>query len=121
MTEAKTYAGIRTMKVPTVLQPLAIQGAGAWEGSRSDRLFPGRGPVLGQALGSPFMTAGVRTDRITAGLRGTHGRLAVEAGISDDVVAASLGHESFAVTEKHYAGRDAVAGARIDRVAAALY
>lgn len=54
------------------------------------------------------------------GLRGTHGRLAVEAGISGDVVAASLGHESFEVTEQHYAGSDAVTGARIDRVASAL-
>jgi integrase len=53
-------------------------------------------------------------------LRGTHGRLALEAGISGDVVAASLGHESFAVTEQHYAGSDAVNGARVDRVAAAL-
>jgi integrase len=54
------------------------------------------------------------------GLRGTHGRLALEAGISSEVGAASLGHESFEVTKAHYAGNDAVAGARIDRVAAAL-
>jgi hypothetical protein len=31
-----------------------------------------------------------------------------------------LGHESFAVTERHYAGSDAVAAARVDRVAGAL-
>jgi integrase len=54
------------------------------------------------------------------GLRGTHGRLAVEAGISGDVVAASLGHENFNVTTEHYAGRDAVAGAMADLVAASL-
>jgi len=54
------------------------------------------------------------------GLRGTHARLAVEAGISGDVVAASLGHESFAVTAAHYAGADAVADAAADRVARAL-
>jgi len=54
------------------------------------------------------------------GLRGTHARLAVEAGISGDVMAASLAHESFAVTAAHYAGTDAVADAAADRVARAL-
>lgn len=44
------------------------------------------------------------------GLRGTHGRLAVEAGISADVVAASLRHQN--VTTEHGAGRDAVAAAQ---------
>ena len=54
------------------------------------------------------------------GLRGTHARLAVEAGISGDVVAASLGHESFATTAASYAGPDAVTGAAADRVADTL-
>jgi len=54
------------------------------------------------------------------GLRGTHARLAVEAGISGDVLAASLGHESFAVTAGHHARADAVADAAADRMARAL-
>jgi integrase len=54
------------------------------------------------------------------GLRGTHARLAVEAGTSGDVVARNLGHESFGVTTDHDAGQDAVADAATDRVANAL-
>ncbi len=54
------------------------------------------------------------------GLRGTHAKLAVEAGISGYIVAASLGHESFATTAGHYAGADAVADAAASRVANAL-
>jgi hypothetical protein len=41
------------------------------------------------------------------GLQGTHARLDVEAGISGDVVAASLGHERFATTAASYADADA--------------
>jgi len=54
------------------------------------------------------------------GLRGTHATLAVGAGISGDAVAASLGHESFAVTASHYAQPEAVSGARLARVADTL-
>ena len=51
------------------------------------------------------------------GLRGVHAELAVAAGVTGDVVAASLGHESFNTTAQHYAGGEAVAGARVARVA----
>jgi integrase len=54
------------------------------------------------------------------GLRGTHARLAVEAGMSGDVFAKSLGHENFNVTTDHYAGHGAVADAAASRVAEAL-
>ena len=118
ITAAKTAAGVRTVKLPPVLQPL-LKGLAA--GKRpSERLFGDvdrswvRRPVrrMCRTAGVPVVSA--------HGLRGTHSRLAVEAGISGEVVAASLGHESFEVTKAHYAGSDAVAGARIDRVAAAL-
>jgi integrase len=118
ITRAKTEAGIRTMKIPTVLQPLLKELANGKQSS--DRLF---GEVdrmwvrrhvrrLCKMAGVPMVSP--------HGLRGTHGRLAVEAGISGDVVAASLGHESFAVTQEHFAGRDAAAGPKADRVAATL-
>jgi len=42
------------------------------------------------------------------GRRGTHATLAVGAGITGDAVAASLGHENFAVTAAHYARPEAV-------------
>jgi integrase len=119
VTEAKTYAGIRTMKVPTVLQPFLKELA---RGKQSgDRLFGDVDRYWVRHSVRRFCRLASVPIVSPHGLRGTHGRLAVEAGISGDVVAASLGHESFAVTEKHYAGSDAVAGARIDRVAAALY
>lgn len=118
ITSAKTAAGVRTMKVPPVLQPLLKALA---DGKQpSDRIFGvvNRHWVLRSvkricaAAGVPLVPA--------HGLRGTHARLAVEAGISGDVVAASLGHESFATTTASYAGADAVAGAAADRVADTL-
>lgn len=58
---------------------------------------------------------------ITAhGLRGTHASLAVGAGISGPAVAASLGHETFGVTSRHYATAESVAGAAADRFQAAI-
>lgn len=45
---------------------------------------------------------------------------AVGAGISGDAVAASLGHESFAVTAAHYAQPEAVFGAKAAKVADTL-
>lgn len=51
------------------------------------------------------------------GLRGTHATLAVGVGISGEAVAASLGHESFAVTAAHYAQPEAVSGAKAAKVA----
>jgi integrase len=54
------------------------------------------------------------------GLRGTHATLAVEAGVTGDVVAAALGHESFAVTAGHYASAESVTSARTRKVEKAL-
>lgn len=49
-------------------------------------------------------------------LRGLYATLAVESGAVSDAVAASLGHSSFAVTERHYASAAAVHNARTARV-----
>lgn len=49
-------------------------------------------------------------------LRGLHATLAVESGVVSDMVAASLGHGSFAVTQRHYAQESTVRGARAQRV-----
>jgi integrase len=118
ITRAKTEAGIRTMKVPEVLQPLLRALA---DGKHpSDRIFGvvNRHWVL-RSVKRICVAAGVPIV-LAHGLRGTHARLAVEAGISGDVVAASLGHESFATTAASYAGQDAVAGAAAARVTDAL-
>lgn len=118
ITSAKTQAGVRRLRLPAVLQPLFQKLA---RGKQPvDRLFGdvNRHWVL-RAVRRICKTAGVPTVP-THGLRGTHAKLAVEAGISGDVVAASLGHESFAITAAHYAGQDAVAGAAADRVVGVL-
>ena len=118
ITSAKTEAGVRRLRLPAVLQPLFQNLA---QGKQPvDRLFGdvNRHWVL-RAVHRICKTAGVPTVP-THGLRGTHAKLAVEAGISGDVVAASLGHESFAITAAHYAGHDAVASAAADRVVGVL-
>ena len=46
------------------------------------------------------------------GMRGLHATLAMDAGVTGHVVAASLGHESVTTTETSYAKREAVSGAR---------
>lgn len=53
-------------------------------------------------------------------LRGLNATLALEGGATTDAVARSLGHGSFAITEKHYADPSAVVNARVARIAAAL-
>lgn len=52
----------------------------------------------------------------THSLRGLWATLAVESGAASHVVAANLGHHSFAVTERHYAQGSAVANAATARV-----
>ena len=53
-------------------------------------------------------------------LRGLYATLAVETGALAESVATSLGHGSFAMTEKHYAQPSAVSNSKIARVAGTL-
>ena len=53
-------------------------------------------------------------------LRGLYATLAVESGAVSDAVAASLGHGSFAITERHYAAPASVHNAKTARVALLL-
>ena len=53
-------------------------------------------------------------------LRGLHSTLAIEAGATANLVAAALGHGSFAVTARHYADPDALLGAQARRATSAL-
>ena len=50
------------------------------------------------------------------GLRDTHATLAVEAGVTRDAVAASVGHGSFAVTAGHYAKAEAITSTRTHQI-----
>jgi integrase len=118
ITDAKTEAGERTLRLPRVLQPLL---AGLASGKEpNDRLFGNvtRHWVL-HSVKRCCAAAGVRV--VTPhGLRGTHAKVAREVGVSGVLLAAAMGHESETTTTEHYAGRSAVAQAAVDRVAGAL-
>ena len=53
-------------------------------------------------------------------LRGLHSTIAMERGATSGVVAAALGHGSFAVTARHYVHPDTLANAKARKVSAAL-
>jgi hypothetical protein len=53
-------------------------------------------------------------------MRGLHGTLAVDSGITSHAVTAALGHEAFRTTVESYAQRDAVTSAQQKRVLGVL-
>lgn len=53
-------------------------------------------------------------------LRGLHSTIAMERGATSGVVAAALGHGSFAITARHYVNPDTLANAKARKVSAAL-
>jgi integrase len=108
--EAKTRAGVRRLSVPEGLREHLLRLADGRPGDAP--LFPGVSRhtinatvkrICGEA-GVPVVPA--------HGMRGLHATLAVSAGATSNLVAQSLGHESFAITEKCYASPDAVSAAR---------
>lgn len=111
--DAKTEAGKRTLRIPdplrTYLQHLAAN-------RKPDALLFGqhwrdwpRESVqrICEATGVPMVTA--------HGMRGLHSTLAMEAGVTGHVVAASLGHETVSTTVQSYAKPEAVAAAQQQR------
>ena len=118
ITNAKTEAGERTLKLPKVLQPL-LAGL-AKDKKPEDRLFGevNRHWVL-RAVKRCCKAAGVPV--VTPhGLRGTHAKVAREVGVSGVLLAAAMGHESETTTTEHYAGRNAVQQGAIERVTEAV-
>jgi integrase len=118
ITDTKTEAGERTLKLPAVLQPLLA--ALAKEKEHEERLFGDvdRHWVL-RAVKRCCKSAGVRV--VTPhGLRGTHAKVAREVGMSGVLLAQAMGHESETTTTEHYAGRGAVQQGAIERVTAAI-
>jgi integrase len=115
VTDAKTEAGERTLKLPAKLQPLLAKLANGK--SPDERLFGQntRHWVL-HSVKRCCQAAGVRIVS-PHGLRGTHAKMAREVGVSGVLLAQAMGHESESTTTEHYAGRTAVANAAIDRVA----
>ena len=116
----KTRNARRFLDVPTVLQPRLIKLASQ---RRPEELLFGTSRVgkprvhqiLWQTVHRICDAAGV--PRVcTHSLRGLWATLGVQAGAVSHAVAASLGHGSFAMTEKHYAQPEAVSGARTARM-----
>jgi integrase len=116
--DSKTEAGRRTLQVPDVLRSYLLALA---KGKRSEDLLFGRHwrdwprdwvQRICKAAGVPRVTA--------HGMRGLHGTLAVETGLSAHAVAAALGHESVTTTLQSYAKAGAGAGARQQKVLTVL-
>src|SRR6188768_1418107 len=112
--DSKTEAGKRTLQVPDLLREHLL---GLVEGKKAsdllfgyhDRNWPRKWVArICKAAGVPRVTA--------HGMRGLHGTLAVETGLSAHAVAAALGHESVTTTLQSYAKAGAGASARQEKV-----
>ena len=94
--DSKTEAGKRTLQVPDFLRPYLLAARGGEEVGRPALRVPRRNwprkwvQRICKAAGVPRVTA--------HGMRGLHGTLAVETGMSAHAVAAALGHESVTTT-----------------------
>lgn len=119
--EGKTQNARRHLEVPAVLSPLLLRLA---EGRRSEELLFGVNPLTGRPYRRQSMHHTVQSICSKAGvprvcthsLRGLWATLAVKSGAVSHAVAESLGHHSFAVTQKHYAEPAAVKNAATARV-----
>lgn len=116
--DAKTEAGKRTLRVPDLLRPYL------------QRLAEGRAPDA-RIFGHHWRDWPREWVRRICGLaevpvvcahsmRGLHSTLAMDAGVTGHVVAASLGHEQVSTTMQSYAKPEAVAGAQQRRTLTVL-
>jgi integrase len=116
--DSKTIAGRRKLQVPDLLQPYLRRMGDGRESTAALfgehwRDWPRKWVQrICKAAGVPMVTAHA--------MRGLHGTLAVDSGITSHAVAAALGHESFRTTAESYAQRDAVAGAQQKRALGVL-
>lgn len=102
--ESKTRAGERVLRVPEVLRE-ALMSLAAGKGP-DEFLFGDHGSNGPRWLRqwTKRLCAEARVPIITThGLRGTHATLALDAGLSGEAVARSLGHASETVTRGSYA------------------
>jgi integrase len=96
--EGKTENATRPVKLPAVLQAPLVKRAQM----RSGKLLPFGPPWVRLVTKRACRAAGVPVVCAQA-LRGTHATLALEAGISGEAVARTLGHGSQAMTRGAYA------------------
>jgi integrase len=121
----KTARARRRLLVPSSLSPL-LRAACAGRGPE-ELLFPSLSPTGGR-ISNASMHKKVHKICDLAGvprvcphsLRGLHSTLAVQAGVTAEAVAQSLGHTSFAMTARHYADANVVEATRSQRAIAAL-
>jgi integrase len=116
--DSKTEAGKRTLQVPAVLRSYLLALA---EGKKSEELLFGYHDRNWPRKWVARICKAAGVPRVTAhGMRGLHGTLAVETGISAHAVAAALGHESVTTTLQSYAKAGAGASARQEKVLTVL-
>jgi integrase len=119
----KTKNARRRLEVPELLRPFLLRLA---EGKGPERLLfcgeraePQFHMWLWRQLRNFCERAGL--PRVCPhSLRGLHSTLAIAAGSTPAVVAASLGHGSFAVTAKHYVAPDTLENTTVAQVASRL-
>jgi integrase len=112
--DSKTEAGKRTLQVPEFLRSYLLALA---KGKRVDELLFGYHDRNWPRKCVKKICKAAKVPQVTAhGMRGLHGTLAVETGLSAHAVAAALGHESVTTTLQSYAKAGAGSGARQQRV-----
>ncbi len=100
VTKSKTAHGVRKLAVPDVLQPYLLRLA---KGQPPEaRLFGSRWRDFVRKSVQRVCRLAKVPEIAAHGMRGTHSTLAVEAGSTGNVVAASLGHGSPTVTFTSY-------------------
>jgi integrase len=112
--DSKTEAGKRTLQVPEFLRVYLLALA---KGKRVDELLFGYHDRNWPRKWVKKICKAAKVPQVTAhGMRGLHGTLAVETGLSAHAVAAALGHESISTTLQSYAKAGAGSAARQQRV-----
>ena len=101
---AKTRAGRRRVEVPVFLQPLLVE----WSKGRPGAEFLFRYRTIGIVRNwVKRICVEAKVPKVSAhAMRGLHGTLAVDAGVTSHLVAAAMGHESFKTTATSYAKGD---------------
>ena len=116
--DSKTEAGKRTLRIPDVLQPHLQRLA---EQQRPDaRLFGQHWRDWPREWVQRICKAAEVPLVGAHSMRGLHSTLAMDAGVTGHVVAASLGHERVSTTIQSYAKAEAVAGAQQRRTLTVL-
>lgn len=116
--DSKTEGGRRRLQVPEVLRTHLLALA---KGKRPEDLLFGRHWRDWPREWVHRICKAAKVPVVTAhGMRGLHGTLAVETGLSAHAVAAALGHESVTTTLQSYAEAGAGAAARQQRVLTVL-